>query len=199
MSKPREDKGQTEARWQFKFLGPCVSVLGLVIIDVALRVLGLIPPEDPLLTLDPDLVIVNTGHNEMLKGNMDDASRFGFSSQLRVPLLSISSIFAWANYAVSYLDESRAYDLVKEEVAALEAGRILVYDPLKVPLDQCRLPSDEFLNSVASSYGANVQTTILKALQKNLWPDVRAVSGNKSMPYLLNITNSFHKDRCGGR
>ena len=289
MSKPREDKGQTKARWLFKFLAPCVTMLGLAIIDVGLRTLGLMPPQDPLvfhlrshahhfspfveaddayltikpewinreevllftrgkrsgryflypgfrpcritknkspntirifilggsttfglyvgadaafpaviekklrgllkdrdvdvinlgcpglpntrvanlldtvLTLDPDLVIVYAGHNEMLEGNMDDASRFGFSSKLRVALLSISSIFAWANYAVSNLGESQAYDVVKEEVAALEAGKILVYDPLKVPSDQCRLPSDEFLYSVASSYGANVQTTILKA------------------------------------
>jgi lysophospholipase L1-like esterase len=115
---------------------------------------------DTMLGLDPDLIIVYSGHNEMLKGYTDDVLRLSPSSHMRRLVLSTSTVCRWINYAISCLRGSQEPEIVAEEIAALEAGKILVYDPLTLPAHQCRLPNDELLNSVAANYSTNVRGMI---------------------------------------
>jgi lysophospholipase L1-like esterase len=118
---------------------------------------------DTVLRLSPDLVIIYSGHNEMVDSCGTDSPTLDSVSYLRRSLLSISTTFRWLNYAISSLRHSQEYDIVTEEAAALRAGQMLFYDPLFIPADQRSLPSEEFLSSVTSRYSANVRAMISKA------------------------------------
>ena len=113
---------------------------------------------DAVLELDPDLVIVYSGHNEMLEGHLDTLSALDLPNRLRARLLSISSLFAWMNHALGSLMGSRESDVVAEKVAALRAGEIPTYEPRAVPDAERTLPGEGFLRAAAAGYGRSIRS-----------------------------------------
>ena len=53
------------------------------------------------LALEPDLIVVYTGHNEMLGGPASEGGELGPAHGLRARLLEVSTLFAWLNHAVA--------------------------------------------------------------------------------------------------
>ena len=113
---------------------------------------------DAVLELDPDLVIVYSGHNEMLEGHLDTLSALDLPNRLRARLLSISSLFAWMNHALGSLMGSRGSDVVAEKVTALRAGEIPTYEPRAVPDAERTLPEEGFFRSAAAGYAASIRS-----------------------------------------
>jgi len=89
------------------------------------RVLNLV---DSILGLKPDLIIIYSGHNEFLHGNLSGLHHFSFVKKLKANLLLFSNVFGWTNFLVSSIIKSREYDYLREEIAAIKAGKILTSD-----------------------------------------------------------------------
>lgn len=99
--------------------------------------------------LEPDLLIVCSGHNEMLRGDVPAVSALvGF----RESFLGHSSIARWIKYAAA----GGQYKVLRDDAAALEEGKTLTYEPNVVPPEQRRLPSPEYLARTAATYRANL-------------------------------------------
>jgi lysophospholipase L1-like esterase len=115
---------------------------------------------DAVLELDPDLVIVYSGHNEMLEGHLDTLSALDLPNRLRARLLSISSLFAWMNHALGSWMGPRGpdADAVAEKVTALRAGEIPTYEPRAVPDAERTLPEEGFFRAAAAGYAASIRS-----------------------------------------
>src|SRR5262245_50214672 len=80
------------------------------------RVAALLPTA---LALDPDLVVVYVGHNEMLSGAEGPAGGLTPALRLRAWLLARSSLFAWLDFGWTRGLRAAETESVREEVAAL--------------------------------------------------------------------------------
>lgn len=109
-----------------------------------------------VLRLDPDLVVVLTGHNEMLGGEMGPAAGLTAAQRLRARLLRSSSLFAWWNHWLAGTLRSARTEAVREEAAALAAGQIPTYVPEEVPGTRREAPSDAFRARAAERYAENL-------------------------------------------
>ena len=109
--------------------------------------------------LDPDLLIVYSGHNELLQGKVDRGPDLE-GSRFRLKLLQTSNLYRWIDHLVSSIRRGEEYREVREDLAALEAGRSLVFDPSSLPADQRRRPDPALLQEAAARFGANVQAMI---------------------------------------
>jgi lysophospholipase L1-like esterase len=111
------------------------------------RVANLMPTA---LALQPDLVIVYVGHNELLgRLSAPAAPLRGLSARL----LSVSSLYSWA----WHLRARRQLDAAQSRgEAALAAGQVPVFDPLLLPKEQQVLPSPAEVEAAAASYRANL-------------------------------------------
>jgi len=116
---------------------------------------------DTVLDLDADLLIVYSGHNEMLKGDTGDPS-VASTSEIHKKLVCISAIYGWMNYWISNVPRSQEHETANEEVASLLEGGIPVYDPLEVPKDQWALPSRDIAHSAVLNYSANIKAMASK-------------------------------------
>jgi len=115
-----------------------------------------------ILDLDPDLVIVYSGHNEMLEGHLDSLSALSLSQRVRAALLSASSLFAWFDYALTSILWPEQSAQRAEKLAALRAGQIPTFEPRAVPEEERSLPDPGFYDAAASGYAANLRTMIAK-------------------------------------
>lgn len=88
---------------------------------------------DTALELGPDLVVVYSGHNEMLEGHVGAVSDLDPALRLRARLLAVSSLAAWTNHVVARSLRAVETEEMREEVAALEAGQIPTFVPEEVP------------------------------------------------------------------
>lgn len=113
---------------------------------------------DSLLGLEPDLVIIYTGHNELLKGRADAAAEMEEIGGLRTFFLENSALFGWINHAYSRFSNAKEHELIREEVAAIKAGRMLVYDPTAAPPALRKA----FLRAAIPKYRANIERIIQK-------------------------------------
>jgi lysophospholipase L1-like esterase len=113
-----------------------------------------------VLYLDPDLVVVLAGHNEMLGGDVGPASGLSPALRLRAWLLEHSSLFAWWNHLLARTLRSARTEAVREEVAALEAGQIPTFVPEEVPATLREPPSAEFRARAARRYARNLDAMI---------------------------------------
>jgi lysophospholipase L1-like esterase len=75
-----------------------------------------------VLALEPDLVVVYTGHNEMLGGPASEGGELGPAQRLRARLLEASTLFAWLNRALATTLRAARTEQLREDVAALEAA-----------------------------------------------------------------------------
>ncbi len=117
------------------------------------RVLNLM---ESVTSLDPDLFIVYSGHNELLQGQVDRGPDIE-GSRLRLGLLKSSNLYRWIDHLVSSLRRSEKYREVREDVAALQAGRSLVFDPSTLPVEQRQRPEAGLLLEAADQFGANIR------------------------------------------
>lgn len=113
------------------------------------RVANLVPTA---LSLEPDLVIVYVGHNELL-GRLSAPQ--APLRDLSARLLSVSSLYSWAWHlrARRQIDAAQARG---EDAAALAAGQVPVFDPLLVPEEQRALPTARETGEAAARYRANM-------------------------------------------
>jgi lysophospholipase L1-like esterase len=118
------------------------------------RVAALLPAA---LALDPDLVVVYVGHNEMLGGAEGPAAGLSGALRLRAELIARSSLVAWLDHWSVRVLRAAETERVREEVAALEAGEIPTFVPEDVPAAQREAPSAEFRAQAAASYLANLR------------------------------------------
>lgn len=114
------------------------------------RVAGLLPA---VIRLDPDLVVILTGHNEMLGGELAALSP---ALALRATLLRYSSLFAWWNHALAGALRSAEAEAVAEEVAADRAGEIPTFVPEEAPLAQRASRAAGFRSASAARYAENL-------------------------------------------
>jgi tetratricopeptide (TPR) repeat protein len=111
---------------------------------------------DTVLDLDPDLILVYTGHNEMLEGHLDVLSSLSWPHRLRAALLSTSSLFAWMNHGLTSLLWPEEAQIRAERWAALRAGQIPTYEPRAVPEEQRTIPEPAFFEAAAEGYEGNL-------------------------------------------
>ncbi|MCY2926798.1 MAG: GDSL-type esterase/lipase family protein [Planctomycetota bacterium] len=111
--------------------------------------------------LEPDLLIVCSGHNEMLRGDVTEA--LSALSQFRQGLLGRSSLARWIKYAAASWGQSGQYKVLRDDVTALEEGKTLTYDPMAVPLEKRHLASREYLDRTAATYAANLTEMVASA------------------------------------
>ncbi|HXK22084.1 MAG TPA: GDSL-type esterase/lipase family protein [Myxococcota bacterium] len=121
------------------------------------RVLALLPTA---LSLDPDLVVVYVGHNEMLGGSDGPAGGLTQALRARAWLLEGSALFAWLDHAWVATLRGAETDRVREEVAALEAGEIPTFVPEAVPESRRVAPSSEFRAQAAARYRDNLEAIV---------------------------------------
>jgi lysophospholipase L1-like esterase len=124
------------------------------------RVAALLPTA---LALDPDLVVVYVGHNEMLVGSDGPAAGLTPALRLRAALLARSSLFAWLDHAWTRALRGAETERVREEVAALEAGQIPTFVPEAVPAARRAAPSTEFRGHAAARYRENLEKIAAEA------------------------------------
>jgi lysophospholipase L1-like esterase len=124
------------------------------------RVVNLLPA---VLGYQPDLLVVYTGHNERLAGHPSGGSGLDFATRLRARLLSVSTLFAWLDRAITSTLRSAETELLREEEAAAEAGRILTYEPRAVPTAERELPDDAYFHRTTADYGAHLRQLIADA------------------------------------
>jgi lysophospholipase L1-like esterase len=122
---------------------------------------------DTVMDLDPDLLIVYSGHNEMLKGHIGHHGATS-PSEMHKRLLSFSAIYGWMHYWLSNVDRFQAYESAHEEVSPLPEGSIPVYDPLEVPKDERALPDQGVVRKALSDYGTNIEAMASKAAQESV-------------------------------
>lgn len=125
------------------------------------RVANLVPR---LLAFAPDLLIVYSGHNEMLVGDVGAGPALGPAARLRVALLRSSALFAWLDHALASTLRAAETEVLREEALALEAGNALTFDPWNVPPAERRPPDDGFLARAAAAYAGNL-TAIAEACE----------------------------------
>lgn len=113
------------------------------------RVANLLPTA---LGLEPDLVLVYVGHNELLGRLSAPAAPL---RDLSARLLSVSSLYSWAWHlrARRQIDAAQARG---EDAAALAAGQVPVFDPLLLPKEQQVLPTPDEVDGAAARYRANL-------------------------------------------
>jgi lysophospholipase L1-like esterase len=121
------------------------------------RVAGLL---EVVLDLEPDLVIVYTGHNEMLGGEVGATAVASPGLRLRIALLRSSVLFAWLDHAIARTLRAAETEKVAEEVAALEAGHIPTFIPEAVPESQRVPPGEAFRARAAAGYREQLRRMI---------------------------------------
>jgi lysophospholipase L1-like esterase len=121
------------------------------------RVLALLPTA---LSLDPDLVVVYVGHNEMLGGADGPAAGLNRALRARAWLLERSALFAWLDHTWITTLRGAETERVREEVAALEAGEIPTFVPEAVPASRRAAPSPEFRARAAARYRENLEAIV---------------------------------------
>ncbi len=135
---------------------------------------------DAVTGLDPDLLLIYSGHNEMLQGDM--STQVGLNAYtVHSRLLCISAIYRWMNYGLSDFRKSQEHEIVRDEVSSLQAGNIPVYDPLELPPDQQRLPRKNLVEDAAANYSANIVEMASKAKKASV-----------PILFILPISNLFH-------
>ncbi len=115
------------------------------------------------LALDPDAIIVLTGHNEMLRGHDGAASGLSPALALRARLLRTSTLFAWWNHLLATTLRSVETEQVREEVAALEAGQIPTYVPEAVPASAREAPGSAFRQRAAERFARSIGAMLSSA------------------------------------
>jgi lysophospholipase L1-like esterase len=147
------------------------------------RVLALLPR---VLTLEPDLVVVLTGHNEMLVGPTGPVSALSPALALRVRLLRGSSLFAWWNHLLAGTLRSLETEQLREEVAALEAGQIPTYVPEEVPASARPVPGPEARRQAAERYARQVDAMLSLARDANVPMLIVVPAANLRAPAALS-------------
>ncbi|MCP4654273.1 MAG: hypothetical protein GY856_02520 [bacterium] len=113
-----------------------------------------------VLELEPDLIVVYSGHNEMLEGHFGSAPHLGARGKLAATALSLSPTYGWIHHLLAKRRHARDYEAIDEQAAAIAAGQTLVYDPLMIPAEERRPPPGELLDSAVSEYRANLRSMI---------------------------------------
>lgn len=124
------------------------------------RVAALLPTA---LALEPDLVVIYVGQNEMLGGEEGPVGGLTPAMRLRAWLLARSSLVAWLDHAWTRALRGAETQRVREEVAALQAGEIPTFVAEAVPPAQRVAPSAVFRARAAASYRANLERMIAAA------------------------------------
>lgn len=116
---------------------------------------------DTVLTLAPDLVVVYSGHNEMLGGRVGAVSDLDPALRLRARLLEYSSLFAWLDYGLTSTLWKREARREREDVAALRAGEIPTWIPQEAR--GRREPGQAYRERAAARYAANLERMVAAA------------------------------------
>lgn len=116
-----------------------------------------------VLALDPDLLIVYSGHNEMLVGDIGAGADLPPATRLRATLLRVSSLFAWLNHVVATTLRARGTEVLREEALAFEKGHALTWDPWEAPPADRRPPAAGFMRRAADAYARNLHAMISAA------------------------------------
>lgn len=115
-----------------------------------------------ILEFDPDVILIYAGHNEMLMEEKLLVPTLEFADKIRITLISVSHIAGWMNYGISRYRRLRDYEIMREESAELEAGKIVAH--VNVAQDGWyRLPSKAYLDKVAENYFNNMHTIAVTA------------------------------------
>ncbi|MBW1683897.1 MAG: hypothetical protein JRS35_02425 [Deltaproteobacteria bacterium] len=111
---------------------------------------------DAVLALEPDLLVVYSGHNEMLEGWMGSVPGLTLATRLRAGLLRASSLFAWLDHLLSASLRRAEQETSFEEMAAVRVGNILAFDPRAVPEAKLEPPDAAFVRYTVERYAANM-------------------------------------------
>jgi lysophospholipase L1-like esterase len=118
---------------------------------------------DAVLALEPDLLLMYTGHNEMLEGWVGSVPGLTPATRLRAALLRASTLFAWLDYALSASLRRVEQEMSFEEMAAVRVGNIPTFDPRGVPEGELEPPGPDFVRYTVERYAANVARIIERA------------------------------------
>jgi lysophospholipase L1-like esterase len=115
---------------------------------------------DAVLALGPDLLVVYSGHNEMLEGWTGIVPGLTPATRLRAALLRASTLFAWLDYLLSATLRRVEQEMSFEEMAAVRVGNIPTFDPRGVPEAELEPPDEAFVRYTVERYAANVTRII---------------------------------------
>jgi len=118
---------------------------------------------DAVLDIDPDFIVVYSGHNEMLEGDIGPMPGVTSWSRLRVELLRASTLFQWLNHGLAGALRRDDASEVAEEMAAVRVGSVLTFDPGEVDVEEREPASDAFIEFTALRYARNIAAMIRKA------------------------------------
>ncbi|MET0556419.1 MAG: GDSL-type esterase/lipase family protein [Vicinamibacteria bacterium] len=135
------------------------------------------------LGLEPDLVIVYVGHNELLGRLAAPAAPL---RDLSARLLPVSSLYAWAWHwrARRQIDSAQARG---EDAAALAAGQVPVFDPLLLPKEQQVLPTPREADEATARYRASLQRIAARAREARVPLLFVVPAANLLMPPAVSV------------
>jgi len=149
---------------------------------------------DAVLELDPDFIVVYSGHNEMLEGDVGPMAGLTPWSRLRIDLLRASTLFQWLNHVLAGAMRSEDASEIAEEMAAVRVGSVLTFDPREVDEEEREPASDAFIEFSVEHYTRNIATMIETAQAAGVGiAFVRPVGNLRSPPSLSAHTEGFDR------
>jgi lysophospholipase L1-like esterase len=118
---------------------------------------------DSVLEFDPDFIVVYSGHNEMLEGDVGPMAGLTPWSRLRIDLLRTSTLFQWLNHVLAGAMRSEDASEIAEEMAAIRVGSVLTFDPREVDEEEREPASDSFIEFTVERYARNIARMIERA------------------------------------
>ena len=115
-----------------------------------------------VLEWEPDLIVVYSGHNEMLCKPDGREAPLRMAWKFRIFLTEQSITYRWFEHAVTSTWYAEEVELNGEIVRARAAGTIPVYDSKNVPARHRCIPESKVLSEAAGVYGRNIRSMASK-------------------------------------
>lgn len=131
--------------------------------------------------LAPDLLIVYSGHNEMLQGERPTRLWESLVGRLHRGLLELSGVYRWMNGGVERFRQWKDLEVVADDADHISAEWIPVFDPVELPPDQRRHPSPAFVDRAAQTFVASLGRMVDSARKMSV-----------PILFVLPVANLFH-------
>lgn len=123
---------------------------------------------DVVLGLEPDLVILYSGHNEMLDPVSALRAEPSSGARLRAGVARVSTLFGWLDHAIRAKRLGGKVEEWREDAIRDEATRHQVSDPLLVRMEKRVEVSDSYREAAARAFAANLAAMVARAADRKV-------------------------------